>query len=233
MQKVSPRLLPGRLGHVHHWAPPIVWFCFAYFVAGTLSAAPPSGQSHANSGSKKVAWAKIDATVNGHFAALPGYQAGDMISRKQVEPLLAKLSVLGWKVPDQPKLLGKIPADSSWLVTNLRTPNGKKFMRKIATYPQGYDRTDRLTALSDGRRIVSALIQGPGGDEMIAFLTTSRTGKNTSKELTRVPGGADFNQPTGTLYTVDALLSELSQLYSQGKSAPAPTPAKSRARSSY
>ncbi|MCE9553194.1 MAG: hypothetical protein K8T91_07420 [Planctomycetes bacterium] len=197
------------------------------------SAAPPA-QNKAKPGSNKVPWAKIDATVNGYFSALPGHQASDMISRKQVEPVLTKLAVMGWKVPDQEKLLAKVPADSSWLVTNLRTPNGKKFMRKIAGYPQGYDRTDRLTALSDGRRIVSALIQGPGGEEMIAFLTTSRTGKNTSKELTLVPGGADFNKPTGKLYTVDALLAELSVLYAGGVSAPpAPTPAAKRARSSY
>ena len=209
--------------------------CFAAtFCLAAASAAPPI-QGNAKNGPNKVSWARIEATVNGYFAALPGHQAGDIISRKQVEPLLAKLAALGWKVPETQKVLAKVPADSSWLVTNLRTPNGKKFMRKIASYPQGYDRTDRLTALSDGRRIVSALIQGPGGEEMIQFLTTSRTGKNTSKELTRVPGGADFDQATGKLYTVDALLAELSVLYRGGKSASAPAsvPAAKRGRSSY
>lgn len=207
--------------------------CFlACFGAGLGTAAPPT-QNRANSGSTKVAWAKIDATVSGYFAAVPGHQAGDIISRNQVEPLLTKLAAMGWKIPDAQGLLAKVPADSSWLVANLRTPRGKKFMRKIAAYPQGYDRTDRLSAISDGRKIVGALIQGPDGEEMIEYLTTTRTGKNSSKQLTAVPGGTDFDKPTGKLYTVDALLAELSALYKGGRSAPAPAPAAKRGRTSY
>ena len=168
----------------------------------------------AKSPTTRPGWAKVQSTVNAYFAALPGHQAADIISRKQVEPLLGKLAAMGWKVPDPTGLLAKIPDDSSWLVTNLRTPKGTKFMRQIAQYPQGYDTTDRLTGIPNGKGIVSALIQGPGGSELIQSLTTSQTGRGTAKQLMEVPGGVDFKKPTGKLYTADALVGELTRLYS-------------------
>ena len=183
--------------------------CTLLFPA-VLSAAPPA----------KVSWQKIEATVTNYFAAMPGYQSGDIISRNQVEPLLKNLATLGWKVRDQQRLLAKVPADGSWLVTNLRTPKGVQFMRQIAAYPGGYDCVDRMTAIGDGRNTVSALIQGPGGQQLIQYLTTSRTGKNMAKELTLVPGGANFDKPTGMLYTASDLLGELARLYAP----PAPAP---------
>jgi hypothetical protein len=133
---------------------------------------------------------------------------------------------LGWKVPNPDQLLGKTLPDQSWLVVNLRTPAGTKFMRQIAGYPGGYDCTDRLANIAGGRDTVAALIRGPGGEKMIQYLTTSRYGKNMGRELTLVPGGADFTQPTGKLYTESALLSELARLYDgsavvPGKSMPA------------
>jgi len=162
-------------------------------------------------------WEKIETTVTEYFAAIPGYRSSDIISRNQVQSLLTRLAKLGWNVPDSEKLLAKIPADNSWLVVNLRTPAGTKFMRQIARLPGGYDCTDRLANISGGRKTVAALIRGPGGAQMIEYLTTSRFGKNMAQELTLVPGGADFKKPTGMLYTSADLLTELAQQYTNPK----------------
>ncbi|MCE9547214.1 MAG: hypothetical protein K8T25_17215 [Planctomycetia bacterium] len=180
----------------------------ATLLGGIASAAGPTAPN-----ATKPTWPQVQQIVRDQFATERNYKANDIISRNQVEPILKKLAAAGWTVPQQEQLLARIPADTSWLVTNLRTDKGRRFMRQISGLPQGYDRVDRLSMLSDGKQTVAALIKGPGGQQMIEYMTTSRYGKNMSRELRSTPGGANFDQPTGMLYTADALLGELSRLY--------------------
>jgi len=202
----------------------LVWLSLCIGVCATAAAAPPR---------PRPTWESIETTVASYFSAIPGYRSGDIISRNQVQPLLVKLASLGWKVPAADQLLEKVPADQSWLVVHLRTPAGTKFMRQIARYPRGYDCTDRLASISGGQDTVAALIRGPGGEKMIQYLTTTRYGKNMGRELSQVPGGADFTQPTGKIYTSADLLAELTQLYAEPAQAPAKSTPARRARSAY
>ena len=44
---------------------------------------------------------------------------------------------------------------------------------------------------------------------MIEYMTQSRGGRELGKMLSKAPNGADFNQPTGRIYTLDGLLAQL------------------------
>jgi hypothetical protein len=148
-----------------------------------------------------------------HFALLPDHRPGDIIARSEVAPLFPQLERLGWTVIDRKLILRKVPADSDYLIRKLRTRRGRKFMRRIADYPNAYDRLDRLSWLPHGKQTVHDLIYKTGGDEMIKYLTTASGGKELGKMLSNAPKGANFNKPTGRIYTVKMLLEQLEKSY--------------------
>lgn len=164
---------------------------------------------------------EVQQLVVRHFAAMPDYRPGDIIARSQVEALFPQLERLGWKVSGRKGVLGKIPADGDYLIRKLQTPQGRKFMRHIAGYPNAYDRLDRLSWLPQGKQTVHDLIHKTGGDEMIEYLTTTSGGAELGKMLSKSPKGADFNRPTGKIYTAEMLLAHLKKAYAEAAKAPA------------
>ncbi len=86
-------------------------------------------------------------------------------------------------------------------------------MRQSGKYPLAYDRIDRLSRMIMGEKNVRALIRGPDGYKMIQYMTSTPYGRNMGQMLSQDPRGADFNSPTGRLYTADALLGRLQQSY--------------------
>lgn len=159
----------------------------------------------------ETVWQSVDAEL----VKFPGYKAGDLISRKQVEPIFAVVYRLGWKVLDQEEILSLVPDDNEYFVRRMRTKQGLKFMRQMSKYPLGYDRIDRIGRMSMGNDNVDALIRGPDGYKMIQYMTETVWGKNMGKMLSMAPKGQDFNSPTGRLYTADALMLRLQDSYEQ------------------
>jgi hypothetical protein len=106
-----------------------------------------------------------------------------------------------------------VPAGNDYLVQRLRTPRGRQFMRRIANYPGAYDRLDRLSWLPYGKQTVQDLIQKKGGEDMIKYITTAPGGNELGKMLSNAPKGANFNQPTGRIYTAALLLARLKTSY--------------------
>ncbi len=153
--------------------------------------------------------AEVEPMVKKHFAGLPDYQPGDIISRSNVEPLFAQLADRGWNVADRKAVLAAVPADDNFLVTSFRTKSGRKFMRDVAKYPEAYDRLDRLARLPYGKLAIRRLIRGPDGYRMIEYMTTTRGGIELGKQLSNAPQGKNFNRPTGRLYTAELLLKRL------------------------
>jgi len=156
---------------------------------------------------------KIAAAVWRYFQSQGNFQASMLITKEQVEPLLGGLARMGFNLSDTKTILDKIPAGDEFLVTELYSPAGRKFMDGIAKYPDAYDRMDRLIPLPHGRQTVHDLINGPGGYRMIQYMTTSPGGKKVGKLLSSGQGGADFNKPTGRIYTVPMLLAQLQEQY--------------------
>jgi len=174
-----------------------------------LLAQGPFGVPLVVAGDSSASFSRIEQVVVDHFRAIPDYRPGSMITRSQVEAVLKKLDRLGRPLADRNEILGRVLADDEWLVQELRSSDGRKFASHIAGQPGGYDRLDRLSRLANGKRIVHDLIRGPGGYRMIEYMTQSRGGRELGKMLSKAPNGADFNQPTGRIYTLDGLLAQL------------------------
>ncbi|HEY4761192.1 MAG TPA: hypothetical protein VIH42_11485 [Thermoguttaceae bacterium] len=156
---------------------------------------------------------EIEKAVWGYFKSQENFQASALITRDQVELLLTELKRTGFVVPDQQSLLDKLPMKGEFLTSELDSPVGRKFCERIAKYPEAYDRLDRLSRLPHGKQTVHDLIYGPGGYKMIQYLTTASGGKEMGNMLSNAPQGADFNKPTGRIYTVQMLLGHLKKQY--------------------
>jgi len=156
---------------------------------------------------------QVQKLVDRQLAALSDYQPGDIVSQQQVEPIFEQLKQLGWVVRDRAEIMKLVPGDSDFIVRELRSAEGRSFMRQSGKYPLAYDRIDRLSRMIMGEKNVRALIRGPDGYKMIQYMTSTPYGRNMGQMLSQDPRGADFNSPTGRLYTADALLGRLQQSY--------------------
>jgi hypothetical protein len=154
----------------------------------------------------------VRRAVASYFEALPAHQPGDLISRTQIGGALASVKDSGWEVPDVEQIVQLGLSDNSFLVRRLSTPAGRKFMRKIAAHPGAYSRLDRLSSLARGQRLVNDLIRQKGGDELIAYLSSTKQGRQLGRQLSATPFG-NLNEPTGRIYTADDLLAALKQLW--------------------
>jgi hypothetical protein len=154
---------------------------------------------------------EIKQSVLRYFQALPDYQSGDLITQDQVAPLLMNLKKMGLPLPNARQILERVPAKDEFLAKQLRTANGRKFMRDISGYKDCYDRIDRLARLPHGEQTVRDLIRGPDGYKMIEYMTTAPGGKVLGEQLSNAPGAGDFNAKTSRLYTVTRLLTQLEQ----------------------
>lgn len=157
--------------------------------------------------------AAVRAAITGHFNSLADHQAGDLLTQRDVVPIFRALAKLGWTVADEKEIVDQVLPDNDSLAAQLRTPAGRKFMRHMATIPEGYDRLDRLRRMPDGSRQVRELIKGPDGHKMIEYLATTKEGSNLGKSLSRAPRGAKFNRPTDRLYTATDVLTRLERSY--------------------
>ena len=116
----------------------------------------------------------------------------------------------GWVVDDPDAVLERVLADDDVVVRQLRTKKGRAFWQEIRHLPGGIDRLDRIARMPQGKANVRDLIQKiPNGSSWIEGLSTTRRGERTGTQLSQSRSGRDFNQPTGRIYTADALLEAL------------------------
>lgn len=164
-------------------------------------------------------FSQIERAVQAYFQQLPDYELGDIITRSQVEPLLRREKSLSWLSAEQPAILNQLLEDDDFLVTQLRTQAGRRFLSQISKYPNGLDRLDRLSRLSQGRKAVDNIIHVRDGYKLIETLATTPNGTALGNVLSKTQEGADFNKPTGRIYTQALLLTRLKQLYQEKEKA--------------
>jgi len=174
------------------------------FLAANALAAPKAVRKP-----KTLKFEEIQQIVERHFAAIPDYKRGDLITQKSVADVFKQLELYGWKVADQKAILGDVLSDSNFIARQFRTKHGKAFMRQISRYPGGFDRVDRISAMPQGRNDVAQMKKLPDGYKMIEAMTTTRRGKILGQRLSNAPKGKNFNKPTGKIYTADALVKRL------------------------
>lgn len=167
---------------------------------------------------------KVRQVVAKQFQREADYEPGDLIVRSQVRAIFVQLKAAGWDVPRQSQVVDQTLDDGDLLAQTLRSPEGRGLMRQIKRLPQGYDRLDRLTRMPHGEKNLAALARGPDGYKMIQYMTSSAGGKTLGASLAKGPQGADFNRPTGRIYTSDALLGRLQKVYPAAPKSPAQRP---------
>ncbi len=158
-------------------------------------------------------WKDVESAGAKYFEALPNYESGDIVSQGQVKPLLDQLAKAGWKVSDSAELLGQVSADDEFLVGQLRSKNGRKFMRKLGGSSEQYDRLRRLSETKGGERTVADILKLPNGNDVLAALVESKAGKDISRQLSKGPRTRNFNKPTDYVYTQKEVMSRLEESY--------------------
>ncbi|HUY32061.1 MAG TPA: hypothetical protein VMV69_04710 [Pirellulales bacterium] len=200
------------------------WF---RFLAAALCVAIPAASAAAADGAtknkpKKPSWPKFSAVsevVQRQLQSDRNYRSGDLISRGELEPIFKELAELGWKPADRAEIEKQLLAKSDFLVRELRTNNGRAFMRQVARYPDGYGRLDHLADLSDGKLIIRRLINGPDGYKLLEYLTTAPGGRKMGAMLSQAPHGKNFNRSTGRIYTAEQLLERLKSSHAEAEKA--------------
>jgi hypothetical protein len=147
------------------------------------------------------------------LSADPDYQEGDLITAPKVERILTKLDQVHWKVADGREIVRLALPEGDWMAAKFSLPDGRQFMRRVASMAGGYDRVDRLRHLPNGDNLVSQFIEEPDGFKMIEYMTSTRGGQNLGDYLSEDPDGANFNRPTGRIYTEQQLLKRLRASY--------------------
>ncbi len=144
----------------------------------------------------------IARAIDAWFAAQPDYEPGDLITRAQVETVLKKLEEAGVHVPDAASIAELALANDSFLVHELTTRDGRKFMRRLARNPSTFSYLDRLSSIPRGEKLIRDLTEEKGGDQLIEYLATTKGGHNMGRMMAGVPNGVNLNKPTGHIYTV-------------------------------
>ena len=152
---------------------------------------------------------QIEQVVNEQFAKKRSYEAGDLISRADVEPIFTRLLELGFEPADRESLYDAFLPHNSFLVSELSSPAGQRFMRKVSKYPQVYDRLERLSWMPAGRELIRELTHRPDGPEVLLSLTTPEGAKAVEKIMAGDIRGTNFALPTGHIHTAEQLLERL------------------------
>lgn len=154
--------------------------------------------------------------VSKHLAKQPGYQSGDLITRREIAGALDALSQRStWKLTkvQQEELVAKGLEPQSFLAQQLTSKNGREFSRHIAKYQLGYDQLERLSKMPQGRSTVERLVKGPDGWKLLEYMATAKGGHELNKMLSETPRGGNFERSTGRIYDEPQFLAELQKLH--------------------
>ena len=186
------------------------WSAAWLFAATVLGAAGTVEASSPN-------WKQVEQIVAQQMAKKRNYQPGDLISRADVEPIINRLLELGIEPADREVVYDAFLPHNSFLVRELSTAAGMKFMRKVSKYPQVYDRLERLSWMPAGRELIRELTHRPDGPEVLQSLTTPEGAKAVEKIMAGDIRGTNFALPTGHIHTVEELLNRLKESQGGGK----------------
>ncbi len=185
----------------------ITWATVAFFG----SAAPSLGQSLQVQ--EFPEYARVRSIIEARLLAQPDFRRSDLISRGDVASALREVEALGWKDVSRSEVISQMLDDGEFLVRELRSPQGRTFMRRVADYRLIYDRLDRVSRAPGGHALIHDLIKLPDGHRYARMETppgvpslTDLLPKGLSGKTPRIK---DLDKPTGRVYTLDELLRRL------------------------
>jgi hypothetical protein len=186
-----------------------------FLSSGHLDAAPPDGAREARSASEtsgKVGDNSHAGLVRRHLASLPGYVPGFIISKSDVAPIFAQLKKAGWNAKELERVYGAVVDDGHFLVRQLRSPQGYKFMQTAGKFQLNYDRMDRVSQVKGGQQAIVNTVQLPNGASF--WNPNAKPGFANTARMLPTRGGrrrsaAEFSRPTGKIYTESQLVKQL------------------------
>lgn len=191
-------------GRLLLWAATVLSFILTDSAAAAQQSPPPSTPPKFDA---------VQAAVEALLASDPDYRPNDLLTRSHVSAAVEAARNVGWDVPYSDRIVELALADDSFLVTELSSPTGQKFMRKIGQLPGGYPRLDRLSSISRGQTVVRKLVRQRDGEKFIEYLSTTKGGANLGSMLANAQQGVDLNKPTGRIYTASDLIAVLHRVY--------------------
>lgn len=157
-------------------------------------------------------FAEVAAAAKDHFATLKDYKRGDLITQRDVDPLLKRLHGMGFDVRAKEEGVQVLLAEQDPLVRLLRTGKGKEFMRALSAYPQALDRMARLAKFAEGRALVTKLVGNhdlKGVAELCSFEGARRLEAAFFNQLCM----RNFDVESGFAYTEEQYLSHLRTMH--------------------
>lgn len=166
--------------------------------------------------SPRLTFKQIEQIVAEQMDRKRDYRPGDLISRADVEPIFNRLLELGVEPADRETLYDAFLPHNSFLVSELSTAAGMKFMRKVSKFPNVYDRLERLSWMPAGRELIRELTHRADGPEVLQSLTTLQGAEAVEKIMAGDIRGANFALPTGHIHTAEQLLERLKGTHGVG-----------------
>ncbi|MBL9094248.1 MAG: hypothetical protein JNL96_23715 [Planctomycetaceae bacterium] len=193
------------------WSLPRVCALFAAAMGADVLAAAES--SAASPGKPPLSRAAIEQLVIKQLQKVPGYEPGDLLSRKEIEPILNELADRGYLPPDPESAMRAYLPETSPLVQVLRTPRGIEFMRAVGRQPEAYDRLERLSWSKIGRGLLADMVNSPDGKRAFEHMSSPAGAKLVESMLTGDTDAETFRLPTGKVHTANELVEQLVGLY--------------------
>lgn len=169
--------------------------------------------AHANDVVSLPPFEDVEQVVDRYYVSQKDFRPTDLISQRDAQAIFDQLKRIGWDVADQKQITSQVLPDNHFLIQLLRSPAGKKFMRKTSSFGLIYDRLDRVSMQPGGRQLITDLIKLPnseqfakqkttqGDPDLVALLPKDILGNNQQI--------ANYSKPTGKIYTQSDLLDRL------------------------
>lgn len=173
-----------------------------------------------------IGWGEVRRVVETQLSSRKDFEPSDLLSRSQVSGVLQQLAAAGWSPDDRSEIEADTLPDNSVLVRTLRSPQGVRFMRKVAGQPGVYDRLDRIASETGGEPLLVGLVRLPDAErftvarparglpDLVDFLPKNASGKTRTVK--------DFGKPTGRVYTAADLVQRLESSYRRAAEDPDP-----------
>lgn len=167
-------------------------FCL-FAAAPSLSAAEPTITSK-----------EVKEIVHAQLKKKVGYKEGDLLTRADLQPILAKLAARG--LPIEEAAIGFDPylPNDHYLARLFQNAQAKEKMRKIGHIPGIYDRLERLASFPEGQAFIQKIVVESKDTKAAEWLCTSEGarevevdfGNNKSIRNFSIPSGRVFNEAT-------------------------------------
>jgi hypothetical protein len=156
---------------------------------------------------------QLQALVDKHLKTIPGYRPGDLLSRRNVEPIFDELIDAGIQpVDNTEELYDVFLPDGGFLAQFSHTETGRVFLRQVNGLPDVYDRLERLSWMPLGRKWLSDMAASKDGVTQFKKLMTDEGLARVEKEFAADARGRNIRLPTGHIRTEQELLVRLERV---------------------